>query len=1176
MAYQNINQYNYRKIGLKPVNEILDFCLADDARDFNQEVIFSPLLIAEDDGNRMPFKFDFNSSGTTISPLVNDFLYDTIVSENYYNPDDIDPNFCPVTTEICDVGLTGIDNGLTKEMSGITMTAYTGLYTTTAQTYNRYIYDRRFKMHPISGNTTPNNRLWNDNSYAYGLSYVDVGGDIGTVAKLNGGFYQGFYKLQGYDYEVFPTRVSQGWSVEMLLKYQFTGDTNIGLNARYPENKGTFFFMGSRAENKFYHYADGSPSSDTGYTRVTSGLTCMHTCGCSISGGTGADCIPVYQPSGVTSSNCGCGCPCSCSTEASIKELDPLYDGVSNAMSIRFSGDTGNPRVCVKEYLITGSCVPSGTCLTGTTYVTGVTTVEWCSTKGIFDSCVNTLYPELEHWVQIDAVFERNEFFDCGDLYYLGGLGQVEALIFTATPANNSVSLVMPPITHEEGYSEYIPAKTTQVKITDLWLEQKEFRKGTLKIFVNGRLFMVCEDFEEIIPRPLNTFKERQVGVPFNISVGGGTQGLKDNLTFSGTCPAELSGMTYQQDPECLTTDDLDNTTYSGLTTNIFLEEIFGGSFIGQISTFTMYVEPLDASEVKHNFRILKNKYDLLDPDCPDCFVFIAPTPSPTVTVTQTPSKTPTNTPTATPTKTPTNTPTVTPTNTPTETATNTPTPTITQTETGTNTPTPTTTETPTNTPSVTPTITQTETGTNTPTPTTTETPTNTPTETPTNTPSETPTNTPSDSPTNTPTPTTTPTQTNTNTPTVSPTNTPTPSTSPVALTGYSFNLVALPYSFPSSGNSIMNSAGGITSGSTDINVLATGGRGFYLNSIDSESVNRTNYYSVFTGQSVTITFYQAGITAIYSGDTDSFKYWQESPSNNGFVFGAGIGAPPTNVPSGNAVLIQSATTQFTIGVPVYVSLVINPGVTPTPSPTSTQTPTQTPTSSLTPSFTPTTTPTQTPTNTQTPTPTSTNTTNLQGFNYPNFASTDGITLVGAAAVSGGTIIALTTTTSASVGNMYRTTAIQYNRNFSAQWSSFIGGGTGADGYCVQWTTTNNTIGTSGGGVGRIESSSTINAIGFYTFTNNNFQWWKNNILQSTESVSSGFWRQQLYFWGDYIHSSQTFNLYFNTINVKPPSPNKQYTSFVFDTGSYYMGFGAAIGGSNDNQEILSWSLQFT
>ena len=263
------------------------------------------------------------------------------------------------------------------------------------------------------------------------------------------------------------------------------------------------------------------------------------------------------------------------------------------------------------------------------------------------------------------------------------------------------------------------------------------------------------------------------------------------------------------------------------------------------------------------------------------------------------------------------------------------------------------------------------------------------------------------------------------------------------------------------------------------------------------------------------------------------------------------------------------------------------PTITPTNTETPTSEPTQTPTNSSTPTPTPsitasqtvtptvtqTRTPTQTPTRTGTPTPTNIN---AQGFSYANFASTAGITLVGAAAVSGGTIIALTTTSSAAVGNMYRTTAIQYNRNFSAQWSSFIGGGTGADGYCVQWTTTNNTNGTAGGGVGRIESSSNINAIGFYTYINNNFQWYKSNVLQSTTSVSAGFWRQRLYFWADYNNSAQTLALYYSTTNSKPGSPNITYSSFSFDTGSYYMGFGAAIGGSNDNQEILSWSLQFT
>jgi hypothetical protein len=273
-----------------------------------------------------------------------------------------------------------------------------------------------------------------------------------------------------------------------------------------------------------------------------------------------------------------------------------------------------------------------------------------------------------------------------------------------------------------------------------------------------------------------------------------------------------------------------------------------------------------------------------------------------------------------------------------------------------------------------------------------------------------------------------------------------------------------------------------------------------------------------------------------------------------------------------------------------YVSVAVTPTVTPTPTVTQTQTTTSTntPTPTITPTQTTTSTNTPTPTITQTPTITPsvtstitltpsitpTNTPNLQGFNYTNFASTAGLTFVGAAAVSGGTIIALTTTTSASVGNMYRTTAIQYNRNFSTTWSTFIGGGTGADGYCVQWTPTNNTNGPSGSGVGLLNTA--INAITFLTFTANDYTWYKNGVSQGATSVSSGFWRQALYFWGDYNHSAQTFALYYNTTNSKPGSPNQTFNSFSFDTGSYYMGFGAGTGGSNDNQEILSWNLQFT
>ena len=42
MAYQNINQYNYRRLGLIPFNQVTDFCLASDEKDYHEEVIFSP------------------------------------------------------------------------------------------------------------------------------------------------------------------------------------------------------------------------------------------------------------------------------------------------------------------------------------------------------------------------------------------------------------------------------------------------------------------------------------------------------------------------------------------------------------------------------------------------------------------------------------------------------------------------------------------------------------------------------------------------------------------------------------------------------------------------------------------------------------------------------------------------------------------------------------------------------------------------------------------------------------------------------------------------------------------------------------------------------------------------------------------------------------------------------
>jgi hypothetical protein len=139
---------------------------------------------------------------------------------------------------------------------------------------------------------------------------------------------------------------------------------------------------------------------------------------------------------------------------------------------------------------------------------------------------------------------------------------------------------------------------------------------GRLKIYVNGKPFFTIENFEEIIPRALNTDKEKQLGVPFNMSWGGGTQGLHENLIFSS---CTLPYTDYIQDPELFPENVLSGTTFAGMKTNILLEQNFGGTFEGGVSQFRMYVDPLTAPEIKHNFKILKDRFSMFDPDCPDC-----------------------------------------------------------------------------------------------------------------------------------------------------------------------------------------------------------------------------------------------------------------------------------------------------------------------------------------------------------------------------------------------------------------------------------------------------------------------------------------------------------------------------------------------------------------------------
>ncbi len=62
MATQNINNYYFNRFDLKlNSNQYFDITLASDEKDYDEEVVFSPYIIAYDDGNRLPISIDLNN-----------------------------------------------------------------------------------------------------------------------------------------------------------------------------------------------------------------------------------------------------------------------------------------------------------------------------------------------------------------------------------------------------------------------------------------------------------------------------------------------------------------------------------------------------------------------------------------------------------------------------------------------------------------------------------------------------------------------------------------------------------------------------------------------------------------------------------------------------------------------------------------------------------------------------------------------------------------------------------------------------------------------------------------------------------------------------------------------------------------------------------------------------------
>lgn len=148
-----------------------------------------------------------------------------------------------VSNTLNNFGYTGIDNGfITYRKDRISNKDFFDIFTKSK--YDIEGDDNRLKLHAVSGNTL---------LYDYPVSIEN------DAIKLNGGFYQGFFMTECNKYRVLPSNMENGetWELEFEInKCELEKESDKTLNDKYPNNKGIFFYMGTRAENKWIYMYD--------------------------------------------------------------------------------------------------------------------------------------------------------------------------------------------------------------------------------------------------------------------------------------------------------------------------------------------------------------------------------------------------------------------------------------------------------------------------------------------------------------------------------------------------------------------------------------------------------------------------------------------------------------------------------------------------------------------------------------------------------------------------------------------------------------------------------------------------------------------------------------------------------------------------------------------------------
>lgn len=519
-----------------------------------------------------------------------------------------------------DIGLTGVDNGFIKfDKDRISNKEFIDILLNS--TFDIASGDTRLFMSPITGNT----KLYN-----YPM-YLEENGDE-KYLKLQGGFYQGFFKLENLDYQVFPFNMTDDWFLHFEIRPR--SDYEIGektVNFSHSENNGTFFFIGTRAENKFWplyktdsgvtsqmkkEYVDegnrieiekeclewlldenymlfsvGDKSfsyeknnySQKQYPQFVStflndyGYNQNNICNCKSEGGGGGE-----DESGETYT---------CLPEGNNKAIENAYvmkdveidiDSLVDSEGYKLK-DNGYYEIETDNKFILFDRTKTG--FTVDNYDEG-TKIALISKKNIPDINYFIWMNRTKTGFTVDNIEEFSKEHGKNYDLYKDIRSNVFSLRITEDGAigyrfgilncesENKYELIQE--YSKPGIVKYDEWNSINVRFAMIGSKEKcDFRprKMRIMIYVNGFLKLISKELDSFVFKPLDEMYQKQEGVPYNISLGGGSIGLAETIL----------------------------PTQSAIPQYILpIERDFCGTFIGDIKSFKMYIGFIDYSCVRN------------------------------------------------------------------------------------------------------------------------------------------------------------------------------------------------------------------------------------------------------------------------------------------------------------------------------------------------------------------------------------------------------------------------------------------------------------------------------------------------------------------------------------------------------------------------------------------------